>query len=58
MKSADPFIYFINETQDKLPELQKRAREITSTEQVFDDMLGQAIFKVYGTSIPPDANFT
>lgn len=58
MKSTDPFIYFINETQDKLPELQKLAREVTSTEQVFDDMLGQAIFKVYGTSIPPDANFT
>ncbi len=58
MKSADPFIYFINETQDKLPELQKLAREVTSTEQVYDDMLGQAIFKVYGTSIPPDANFT
>ncbi len=58
MKSEDPFIYFIKETQDKLPELQKMAREVTSTEQVFDDMLGQAIFKVYGTSIPPDANFT
>jgi len=58
MKLDDPFIYFINETQDKLPELQKLSREVSSTEQVFDDMLGQAIFKVYGTSIPPDANFT
>lgn len=58
MKSEDPFIYFIKETQDELPELQKMAREVTNTEQVFDDMLGQAIFKVYGTSIPPDANFT
>lgn len=58
IKSVDPFIYFINETQEKLPELQKLSREVTSTEQVFDDMLGQAIFHVYGTSIPPDANFT
>jgi hypothetical protein len=58
MKSEDPFIYFIKETQDELPELQKMAREVTNTEQVFDDMLGQAIFKIYGTSIPPDANFT
>ncbi len=58
LKSTDPFIYFIHETQDKLPELQKLAREVTSTEQVFDDLLGQVIFKVYGTSIPPDANFT
>lgn len=58
MNSNDPFIYFIKETQDKLPALQQEAKEITNTEQVFDDMLGQAIYFVYGTSIPPDANFT
>jgi Peptidase S46 len=58
MNSSDPFIYFVKETQDKLPELQKQAKEITNTEQVFEDMLGQAIYHVYGTSIPPDANFT
>jgi hypothetical protein len=56
--SKDPFIYFVKETQDKLPELQKMAKEINNTEQVFDDMLGQAIYYVYKTSIPPDANFT
>jgi len=58
MNSDDPFLFFIKETQGKLPELQNQLKEITNTEQVFDDMLGQAIFKVYGTSIPPDANFT
>lgn len=58
MNSDDPFIYFIKETQDKLPELQKLAKEISATEQVYDDMLGQVVFKIYGTSIPPDANFT
>lgn len=56
--SQDPLIIFVKETQDKLTELQKSAREISSTTQVYDDMLGQVIFKVYGTSIPPDANFT
>ena len=58
LNSNDPFIYFIKETQDQLPELMNRAKEIGNTEQVFDDMLGQAIYHVYGTSIPPDANFT
>lgn len=58
MNSDDPFIYYIKETQDKLPELQKQAKEIAATEQVYDDMLGQVVFKIYGTSIPPDANFT
>ena len=58
MNSDDPFLYFMKETQDKLPELLNEEKEITNTEEVFDDMLGQVIFKVYGTSIPPDANFT
>lgn len=58
LNSNDPFIYFIKETQDKLPELQAHAKEIAATEQVFDDMLGQVVFSIYGTSIPPDANFT
>lgn len=58
MNSNDPLIVFVKETQDKLTELQKLAREVSNTTQVFDDMLGQAIFSIYGTSIPPDANFT
>ncbi len=56
--SKDPLIEFVKESQEKLPELQKIAREISNTTQIYDDMLGQVIFKVYGTSIPPDANFT
>ncbi|MEW6196313.1 MAG: S46 family peptidase [Bacteroidota bacterium] len=58
MNSDDPFIYFIRETQGKIPELQKLTKEIIATEQVYDDMLGHVVFKIYGTSIPPDANFT
>ncbi len=54
----DPFLYFMKASLDKLPKLQAVSKEIANTEQVFDDMLGQAIYKVYGTSIPPDANFT
>jgi len=58
LKSDDPFLLYIKETEEKIPEMQRLETEIRNTEQVFDDMLGQAIFKVYGTQIPPDANFT
>lgn len=58
MASDDPFIYFIKETQDKIPQLQNQAKEIAATEQVYDDMIGQIVYRIYGTSIPPDANFT
>ncbi len=54
----DPFIYYVRETQDRIPELQKLQKEITDTEQIYDDMLGQVVFHLYGTTIPPDANFT
>lgn len=58
LESSDPLIYFIKVSQEESPELQKLAKEVSNTEQVYDDLLGQAIYNVYGTSIPPDANFT
>lgn len=58
LKSNDPFITFVKETADKLTELRKKANEINKTERSFEDELGQALFAVYGTSIPPDATFT
>lgn len=58
LNSDDPFIYFILNTQNKIDALAKRSKEITDTESVLEDMLGKILFEVYGTSIPPDANFT
>ena len=58
INSGDPMIDFVKESEETLPGIMEKAKEIANTEQVFDDMLGQAIFKIYGTSIPPDANFT
>jgi len=56
--SNDPFIYFLINSADRYAELQVLSKEITATEQVFDDQLGQALFEIYGTTIPPDGSFT
>lgn len=58
LNSDDPFIAFARETVDKLDEMRKKVAEITRTETVMEEELGQAFFAVYGTSIPPDATFT
>jgi V8-like Glu-specific endopeptidase len=58
LNSDDPFIYFMLNTQEQLANYQSIAEEIGKTEDVLEDELGQALFAVYGTSIPPDATFT
>jgi hypothetical protein len=56
--SNDPLIYFILKTNDRFNEFTKLEKEINETESVYTDMLGQALFAVYGTSIPPDGSGT
>ncbi|MBN1302703.1 MAG: S46 family peptidase [Melioribacteraceae bacterium] len=58
LASGDPFINFLLSTQDKLAELDKQANEIAATQDVMEEIMGQALYAVYGTSIPPDASFT
>ncbi|MGE5499373.1 MAG: S46 family peptidase, partial [Syntrophothermus sp.] len=58
LSSNDPFIYFVVNTQDKLAEIRKKTQEIQTREDVNVQLLGQALFEVFGTSIPPDATFT
>jgi V8-like Glu-specific endopeptidase len=58
LNSNDPFIYFMSNSQSDIPELTKKSKEITDTESVLEDMLGKVLFEIYGTDIPPDANFT
>lgn len=56
--SNDPLIWFILKTNDRFNEVTKLEKEINETESVYTDMLGQALFSVYGTSIPPDGSGT
>ena len=58
LSSDDPFIYFIVNTQDKIGNLVKKTKEIRDTESVLENQLGKVLFEIYGTEIPPDANFT
>ncbi|MGE5351140.1 MAG: S46 family peptidase [Acidobacteriota bacterium] len=58
LSSDDPFIYFLQNTSEKLDAIRQKARDIQDKEAVNNQLLGQALFAVYGTSIPPDATFT
>ncbi len=56
LESEDPFIQFIIRTTDELKELQSKYDQINEAEKVLSQLLGEVMFKIYGTSIPPDAN--
>ena len=58
LKLNDPFIQFYASVYDKIRDLRKKQTEVTDTENVAFSLLGQIMFKIYGTSIPPDANGT
>jgi hypothetical protein len=58
LSSNDPLIWFILKTNDRFNEVTKLEKEINETESVYTDKLGQALFAVYGTSIPPDGSGT
>ncbi len=45
-------------TRARAEELQKLIKEINETESVYENQLGQALYEIYGTSIPPDGSFT
>jgi len=58
LNSDDPFIYYILNTQDKLAEIIASNRARNDKETIAKQQLGEALYKVFGESIPPDATFT
>lgn len=58
LNSTDPLIVFVKETLLQAQEVRNEFAEITAKEQARVQMLGKALYDVYGTSIPPDATFT
>jgi hypothetical protein len=58
LNSGDPFIEFIQYSDQKSELISVRMDELATKEASANQKLGRALFEVYGTSIPPDATFT
>jgi len=58
LTSTDPFISFVVKTADRAKVVRDKVNELSQKEAARVQMLGKALYDVYGTSIPPDATFT
>lgn len=58
LNSSDPIISYVANTRARYDEVNKKIKESKEIENVNIELLGQAIYDVFGTTIPPDATFT
>lgn len=56
--SGDPLVKFILSSKSRLDELTAKRKEIEARIDVNSQMLGQVLYEIYNTSIPPDATLT
>lgn len=58
LNSEDPFIKFILNSRERLEELRTINKNLDDTDAVNNQLLGEALYEVYGDAIPPDATGT
>lgn len=58
LKLDDPFVKHFAENYDLIKKLRERQKEVNDTENITFGLVGQILYKMYGTSISPDANRT
>ncbi|GIK61519.1 MAG: dipeptidyl-peptidase [Ignavibacteriaceae bacterium] len=58
LNSNDPFIRFIAATRDRINELQSIDKRLDDSDVINNQLLGEALYEVYGDTIPPDATGT
>ena len=58
LNCGDPFIQYVQYVDEQIEIIYLCIDEISMKEMTSSQKLGEVIFEVYGTSIPPDATFT